>query len=155
MIVDSAFAAAEAAPSPGWSPNPGPGESADPGHSDAAGFVATALAAAPAEPVLPVGPLSGTAGFAAVLAPFAELAGRRLLAALDPVVGRSVRLPAVVAEFTTATAAALGDVAARVLVLELQVDRVEGQLAGATPEARFREFVAAAGTRDRLVRLFA
>ncbi|MYX45816.1 type 2 lantipeptide synthetase LanM, partial [Streptomyces sp. SID89] len=106
------------------------------------------------DPVRPSGPLPNTAGFAVVLAPFAELAGRRLRARLTPAVDRSAELDGILREFTATTAAALGGLAARALVLELQVARVEGRLAGATPQARFRDFVAGAGTGAGLVRLF-
>ncbi|MFE9426942.1 type 2 lanthipeptide synthetase LanM family protein [Kitasatospora sp. NPDC006697] len=116
--------------------------------AEAAEFVAAGLALAPVRP--PVVP-AGTTGFAVVLAPFAELAGRRLAA----LVGPCAELDGILQEFTTTTAAALGALAARTLVLELGVARVEGRLAGATPEERFRGFAAAAGTRDGLARLFA
>ncbi|MYS43547.1 type 2 lantipeptide synthetase LanM, partial [Streptomyces sp. SID5998] len=66
----------------------------------------------------------------------------------------SAELDGILREFTATTAAALGGLAARALVLELQVARVEGRLAGATPQARFRDFVAGAGTGAGLVRLF-
>ncbi|MER7583589.1 type 2 lanthipeptide synthetase LanM family protein [Kitasatospora sp. NPDC097691] len=89
------------------------------------------------------------------MAPFAGLAGQRLLAGLDPVVGQSVELPQIVQEFTAATAAALGSLAARALVLELRVARGEGRLTGASPRDKFRDFVAGVGTRDGLARLFA
>ncbi|QMU71802.1 type 2 lanthipeptide synthetase LanM family protein [Streptacidiphilus sp. P02-A3a] len=118
-------------------------------------FVEAGLAGAPDEPVRLSGPLPGTAGFGFVFAPFADLTGRRLLAALDPMVGRSVRLIEITKEFTAATAAELGGLAARAMVLELQVARAEGRLAGTTPQARFRDFVAATGTRVGLNRLFA
>ncbi|MBD0672458.1 type 2 lanthipeptide synthetase LanM, partial [Streptomyces sp. CBMA156] len=170
MIGDRAFVAAEAVAPPRWSPTltparfPGPrhlepADSApagvDPAESDPARFVEAALATAPGHPVPPSGPLPGTAGFAAALAPFARLAGQRLLAALGPAVGRSAGLPGIAEEFTAATAAALGDLAARALVLELRAAREEGRLAGATPQDRFRDFVATTGTRSGLARLCA
>ncbi|MFG2933347.1 type 2 lanthipeptide synthetase LanM family protein [Streptomyces achromogenes] len=138
----------------GWLSALASARSQEPRDRDAAEFVEAALAAAPEDPVPASGPLPGTAGFAVVLAPFAELAGRRLLAELDPGVGRSAELDGLIREFTATTAAALGGLAARALVLELQVARVGGRLAGATPQARFRDFVAGTGTRDGLVRLF-
>ncbi|MFB0617909.1 type 2 lanthipeptide synthetase LanM family protein [Streptomyces sp. AGS-58] len=152
MTANDALAAVGPAAPSGWLP--APAQSQEPWDRDAAEFVEAALAAAPGDPVPPSGPLPGTAGFAVVLAPFAELAGRRLLAGLDPGVGRSTGLDGIIREFTAATAAALGGLAARALVLELQVARVEGRLAGATPRARFRDFVAGTGTRAGLVRLF-
>ncbi|MFF0754260.1 type 2 lanthipeptide synthetase LanM family protein [Streptomyces sp. NPDC004267] len=155
MIGDSALVAGEETTSSRWSPTLAAAQSPGPQHLDPAEFVKAALAAAPGDPVLPSGPLPGTAGFAVVFAPFADLAGRRLLAALDPLVGRSAELPRVVAEFTARTAAALGVLAARALVLELRVARVEGLLTGATPQTRFRDFVATTGTRAGLARLFA
>ncbi|MFF5437650.1 type 2 lanthipeptide synthetase LanM [Streptomyces achromogenes] len=150
---DALVAAGPTAPS-GCPSAPASAQSREPGDRAAAEFVEAALAAAPTDPVPPSGPLPGTAGFAVVLAPFAELAARRLLAELGPGVGRSAELDAIAREFTVTTAAALGGLAARALVLELQVARVEGRLSGATPQARFRDFVAGTGTRAGLVRLF-
>ncbi|MFC8175193.1 type 2 lanthipeptide synthetase LanM family protein [Streptomyces sp. NPDC057325] len=155
MFGDSTLAAGSATTSTRWSPTLALAQSPGPRDLDPAEFVKAALAAAPGDPVLPSGPLPGTAGFAVVFAPFADLAGRRLLAALDPLVDRSAELPDIVAEFTARTAAALGVLAARALVLELRVARVEGLLAGATPQTRFRDFVATTGTRAGLTRLFA
>ncbi|MFF1407328.1 type 2 lanthipeptide synthetase LanM family protein [Streptomyces sp. NPDC058294] len=154
MTANDALAAVGPAAPSGWLSALAPAHSREPRDRDAAEFVEAALAAAPGDPVLPSGPLPGTAGFAVVLAPFAELAGRRLLAGLDPGVGRSTGLDGIIREFTATTAAALGGLAARALVLELQVARVEGRLAGATPQARFRDFVAGTGTGAGLARLF-
>ncbi|MEU8470404.1 type 2 lanthipeptide synthetase LanM family protein [Streptomyces sp. NPDC029006] len=154
MTANDALAAVGPAAPSGWLSALAPAPSQEPRDRDAAEFVEAALAAAPGDPVPPSGPLPGTAGFAVVLAPFAELAGRRLLAGLDPGVGRSAELDGINREFTATTAAALGGLAARALVLELQVARVEGRLAGVTPRARFRDFVAGTGTRAGLVRLF-
>ncbi|MFF5025547.1 type 2 lanthipeptide synthetase LanM family protein [Streptomyces collinus] len=152
MTANDALAAAAPADPRGWLP--APAQSQEPRDRDASDFVEAALAAAPGDPVPPSGPLPGTAGFAVVLAPFAELAGRRLFAGLDPGVGRSAELERIVREFTAETAAVLGNLAARALVLELQVARVEGRLVGATTQARFRDFVAGTGTRAGLARLF-
>ncbi|MFF9587189.1 type 2 lanthipeptide synthetase LanM family protein [Streptomyces achromogenes] len=154
MTANDALVAAGPTGPSGCPSAPASAQSGEPGDRAAAEFVEAALAAAPVDPVPPCGPLPGTAGFAVVLAPFAELAGRRLLAELDPGVGRSAGLDAIAREFTVTTAAALGGLAARALVLELQVARVEGRLSGATPQARFRDFVAGTGTRAGLVRLF-
>ncbi|MFF7381304.1 type 2 lanthipeptide synthetase LanM [Streptomyces griseoluteus] len=154
MTANDALAAAAPAAPFGGLPVPATAQSQEPRDRDASDFVEAALAAAPGDPVPPSGPLPGTAGFAVVLAPFAELAGRRLLAGLDTGVGRSAELDRIVREFTADTAAALGNLAARALVLELQATRVEGRLVGATPQARFRDFVANTGTRAGLVRLF-
>ncbi|MFJ9454216.1 type 2 lanthipeptide synthetase LanM family protein [Kitasatospora sp. NPDC101447] len=155
MIGDNALAVAEAVASPRWSPTFAPVEAVGLRHLESAEFVEAALATAPGRPVRPAGPLPGTAGFAVVMAPFAGLAARQLFGRLDPVVGQVVELPRIVQEFTATTAAALGSLAARALVLELRVARGEGRLAGASPQDRFRDFVAAAGTRSGLVRLFA
>ncbi|MES9524948.1 type 2 lanthipeptide synthetase LanM family protein [Streptomyces capoamus] len=155
MTANDALAAAGPAATPGSFPGLAPTQSQEPRDRDAAEFVEAALAGAPGDPVAPVGPLPGTAGFAVVLAPLAELAGRRLLAALAPDVGRTSERDALIGEFTETTAAALGGMAARALVLELQAARLQGRLAGATPQARFRDFVAVTGTRAGLVRLFA
>ncbi|MGA5647610.1 type 2 lanthipeptide synthetase LanM family protein [Streptomyces seoulensis] len=154
MTANDALAAAAPAAPFGGLPVPATAQSQEPRDRDASDFVEAALAAAPGDPVPPSGPLPGTAGFAAVLAPFAELAGRRLLAGLGTGVGRSAELDRIVREFTADTAAVLGNLAARALVLELQATRVEGRLVGATPQARFRDFVANTGTRAGLVRLF-
>ncbi|MEV8067231.1 type 2 lanthipeptide synthetase LanM family protein [Streptomyces sp. NPDC085995] len=154
MTANDALAAAGPAAPSGWLSAPAPAQSQEPRDPDAAEFVEAALAAAPGDPVRPSGPLPNTAGFAVVLAPFAELAGRRLRARLTPAVDRSAELDGILREFTATTAAALGGLAARALVLELQVARVQGRLAGATPQARFRDFVAGAGTGAGLVRLF-
>ncbi|MEV4615518.1 type 2 lanthipeptide synthetase LanM family protein [Kitasatospora sp. NPDC049258] len=155
MIADNALAAAEPVAPPWRPPAPAPAQSTGPRGLDPVEFVAAGLAAAPGDPVLPSGPLPGTAGFAVVLEPFADVAGQRLLAGLDPMVSRSAQLPEIAEEFTAATAAALGGLAARALVLELRTAREQRRLAGTSPRARFREFVAAAGTRDGLARLFA
>ncbi|MET7613564.1 type 2 lanthipeptide synthetase LanM family protein, partial [Streptomyces seoulensis] len=154
MTANDALAAAAPAAPFGGLPVPATAQSQEPRDRDASDFVEAALAAAPGDPVPPSGPLPGTAGFAVVLAPFAELAGRRLLAGLGTGVGRSAELDRIVREFTADTAAVLGNLAARALVLELQATRVEGRLVGATPQARFRDFVANTGTRAGLVRLF-
>ncbi|MFJ8623289.1 type 2 lanthipeptide synthetase LanM family protein [Kitasatospora sp. NPDC093550] len=158
MIGDSALAAAEAVASRRWSPSLVPAEPPGPRGAepaDPAEFVEAALAAAPRSPFPPSVPLPGTTGFALVLAPFADLAGRRLLAALGPELARVAELPQIVREFTVTTAAALGGLAARTLVLELRVARTEGRLAGATPQDRFRDFVATTGTGAGLARLCA
>ncbi|GAA1973232.1 type 2 lanthipeptide synthetase LanM family protein [Kitasatospora viridis] len=116
-------------------------------------FLAQALAGAPAAPVaLPPGALPGTTGFQAVLAPFAELAGARLARAAGPAAG-VVDLPAIRARFVERLAGQLARQAARTLVLELNVARVTGQLAGDTPAERFRDFLAQAAGRDGLTAL--
>ncbi|MFH9400569.1 type 2 lanthipeptide synthetase LanM [Streptomyces sp. NPDC017638] len=154
MTANDALAATGPASSSGWLSDPAPPQSRESRDRVAAEFVEAALAAAPEDPVPPSGPLPGTAGFAVVFAPFAELAGRRLRAGLGPGAGRSAELDGITREFTATTAAALGGLAARALVLELRVARTEGRLAGATSQARFRDFVAGTATRAGLVRLF-
>lgn len=113
---------------------------------DWAAFVETVLATS-AEPVVPPGDLPGTTGFRAVTAPFAELAATRLPTA-GSVAG--VDLPAVRALFVDQLADALARQAARTLVLELNVARVDGRLVGAAPSTRFRHFLALAASRDGL-----
>ncbi|MFD7702402.1 type 2 lanthipeptide synthetase LanM family protein [Streptomyces caelestis] len=108
-------------------------------------FVAAAVAAAPLAPVVPDGELPGTSGFRFVLAPFAELAASRLPAAVP-----DTDLPRLRARFTDRLARSLARQAARTLVLELNVARVDGRLTGDTPAARFRAFLALTARRDGL-----
>ncbi|GHF85326.1 hypothetical protein GCM10018790_73580 [Kitasatospora xanthocidica] len=112
-----------------------------------AAFVEQALAGAPtARPPYgdgpdresPAGDLPGVSGFRAVVAPLARLAGAGLPAALPP---EAVDLPAVRAQFVAGLTDTLARQAARTLVLELNVAREEGVLAGDTPADRFRDFV--------------
>ncbi|WP_280718840.1 type 2 lanthipeptide synthetase LanM family protein [Kitasatospora sp. MAP5-34] len=109
-----------------------------------AAFVEQVLAAVPSGPRADLTDRTewpGTTGFARLLAPFAEAAGARLPSSTDP----SIR-----SEFTDRLAAALGRTAARTLVLELNVARVEGRLSGDTPSARFRDFLAVTSRRHGL-----
>ncbi|MFJ7148963.1 type 2 lanthipeptide synthetase LanM family protein [Streptomyces sp. NPDC100445] len=110
-----------------------------------AAFVAAAVAAAPLAPVVPAGELPGTSGFRFVVAPFAELAASRL-----PTTVPDTDLPRLRARFTDRLARSLARQAARTLVLELNVARVEGRLTGDTPAARFRAFLALTARPDGL-----
>ncbi|MEU5384455.1 type 2 lanthipeptide synthetase LanM family protein [Kitasatospora cineracea] len=110
-----------------------------------AAFLAAAVAAAPLAPVVPAGELPGTSGFRFVLAPFTELAATRLPAAVS-----DTELPVLRAEFTDRLAQKLAGQAARTLVLELNVARAEGRLAGDTPAARFRAFLSMTARQDGL-----
>ncbi|MFI6811904.1 type 2 lanthipeptide synthetase LanM family protein [Nonomuraea sp. NPDC050328] len=76
--------------------------------------------------------------FAGVVWPLAVQAGEDL----RPAMGGGVDAEAVRERFVAGLAGRLAGLAARVLVLELNVMRVRGELAGGTPEERFREFVA-------------
>ncbi|MEV6979052.1 type 2 lanthipeptide synthetase LanM family protein [Kitasatospora sp. NPDC093806] len=100
----------------------------------------------------------GLSGFALVLQPFAERAQVRLLTALSPAVraaeqlGR-IDLPALRAEFTARLTERLARIAARTLVLELNVARTAGRLAGGSPQERFRSFLALTARREGLAAL--
>ncbi|MEV7929706.1 type 2 lanthipeptide synthetase LanM family protein [Kitasatospora sp. NPDC088779] len=107
----------------------------------------SALSRAESAPRVPTGELPGITGFAAVLAPFAELAGVRLPTALLDAVAD---LRAIRADFVRQLAGALARLAARTLVLELNVARVTGRLDGAAPSDRFRSFLLLAGRQDGL-----
>ncbi|QMU78069.1 type 2 lantipeptide synthetase LanM [Streptacidiphilus sp. PB12-B1b] len=120
-----------------------------------AAFVTRALAAAPAAPQpggeLPRGELPGTTGFRIVLAPFAELAGDRLSQRASLAASAAaVDLPAIRARFVEQLADTLARQCARALVLELNVARVTGRLAGDTPSERFRDFLALTACRSGL-----
>ncbi|MFJ5881266.1 type 2 lanthipeptide synthetase LanM family protein [Kitasatospora cineracea] len=100
-----------------------------------------AVAAAPVAPQAPQVPIGWQDGFALVLAPFAELA--------------AARVPGLAAAglhecFVRQLGTALVGLARRTLVLELNVGRVRGRLTGATPEARFADFVRQASSRTGL-----
>ncbi|WP_344460843.1 type 2 lanthipeptide synthetase LanM family protein [Kitasatospora kazusensis] len=113
-------------------------------------FAESAVSSVTSQPRVPSGELPGTTGFAAVLAPFAELAAARLATVVPE---DAADLRAVRADFVTQLAATLGRQAARTLVLELNVARVTGRLAGDTPSARFRSFLALIGGQDGLAAL--
>ncbi|MFC5661469.1 type 2 lanthipeptide synthetase LanM family protein [Kitasatospora misakiensis] len=116
------------------------------------------MAAAPVRPVVPRAAYPGLTGFALVLQPFADRAQVRLLTALSPAVraaeqlGR-IDLPALRAEFTARLTERLARIAARTLVLELNVARGAGRLAGGTPQERFRSFLALTARREGLAAL--
>jgi lantibiotic modifying enzyme len=84
-------------------------------------------------------------GFSSVVAPFVRYAGKELTARLRSApVGKTVALDAVLDSFAADLAGDLVSLACRVLVLELNVARVEGRLSGATGAERFWSFVAEA-----------
>jgi len=117
-----------------------------------AAFAVAAVANAPTAARPPEGELPGTSGFAAVLAPFADLAAEHVRAAVAESDG-AVDLTAILGEFAQRLAAVLGRLAARTLVLELNVARVTGGLAGDTSAERFRTFIGAAASRAGLASL--
>ncbi|MGC4765192.1 type 2 lanthipeptide synthetase LanM family protein [Micromonospora sp. DT46] len=92
--------------------------------------------------------------FAGVLAPFVAAAcadlRQRVRAPGTPAV---VDLAAVYAGFADALRARLVAMASRTFVLELNVARAAGRLAGPTPEHRFAAFVADLAQRERLTRV--
>ncbi|MFJ9523236.1 type 2 lanthipeptide synthetase LanM family protein [Kitasatospora sp. NPDC101801] len=112
------------------------------GRIERPAWVATVEQALSAAPLTaPLDPVSGwQQGFATVLAPFVERA--------------AARLPAPAAElrrcFSTQLSAALVALARRSLVLELNVARVTGRLAGETPQQRFADFLRGSSTRAGL-----
>ncbi|MBR7826938.1 type 2 lantipeptide synthetase LanM family protein [Actinospica sp. MGRD01-02] len=122
------------------------------GTPEWAAFAAAAVAKAPVAVRPPEGELPGTSGFAAILAPFADLAAERVRAAAAALDGE-VDLTAILDEFAQRLAAVLGRLAARTLVLELNVARVTGRLAGDSPTDRFRAFVGHAASHDGLASL--
>ncbi|MFD9130455.1 type 2 lanthipeptide synthetase LanM family protein, partial [Kitasatospora sp. NPDC059571] len=121
-----------------------------------AALAAEALDTAPATGADPGPAPSWADGFAAVLAPFTAVAVRRLEAAPSWAAARdTVDTAALRRDFTEQLAAQLTRIARRTLVLELNVLRVAGQLAGATPQARFADFVRQLSGRERLSALLA
>ncbi|MEU9889622.1 type 2 lanthipeptide synthetase LanM family protein [Sphaerisporangium sp. NPDC051011] len=79
-------------------------------------------------------------GFAAIMAPFAEGALRRLAGALDDC-GPAVDADGLLAAWGVELRQRLASLASRTLVLELNVMRVSKRLSGETPEERFADFV--------------
>ncbi|MGC5363625.1 type 2 lanthipeptide synthetase LanM family protein [Streptomyces sp. DT24] len=123
---------------------------------DWAAFTEEVLSAAPLEPRTAEAADTGRpglAGFETVLAPFAECAVERSLRSLPDGTDRDVDLPAVRADFVRHLSRRLARIAARTLVLELNVARVSGRLGGATPAERFRDFLRLTGRRDGLTAL--
>ncbi|WP_412539249.1 type 2 lanthipeptide synthetase LanM family protein [Longispora sp. K20-0274] len=97
------------------------------------------------------GAVSWQDGFAAILDPFVATARERCLARIpeSPIWDRA----ALVAGLTEALTGVLTRIACRTLVLELNVARVTGRLAGDTPEDRFASYVRLATRRDALTDL--
>ncbi|GAA3414877.1 type 2 lanthipeptide synthetase LanM family protein [Streptosporangium vulgare] len=120
----------------------------------AAESIATAHAArgASAETVVPADGMSAGEGFAAIVAPFAEGALRRLGDALDAC-GPTVQADALLAAWGTELRQRLAAPASRTLVLELNVMRVSRRLEGETPEERFADFVRRFGRPEALTAL--
>lgn len=95
-------------------------------------------------------------GFNAIMAPFAAYAGVRFTDALPAAeYGELVDLDAVRRQMQGQLVAQLSTLAARTLVLELNVLRVQEKLAGDTPQDRFASFVAHLSTRAALTDLLA
>ena len=117
-----------------------------------AAFAAAALAKAPVCARAPRGPFPDTSGFEPILAPFAASAAERVRSAVAASCD-AVDLAAVLDAFAGRLGAALARLAARTLVLELNVARVTGRLAGETPAERFRDFVRQTASRDGLAAL--
>ena len=110
-----------------------------------------ALAAAPHDPRHVPHPLSWDAGFARILAPFTEIAADRMVRrAMRADRDEVADMPAVRHCFTDQLSARLVLLARRTLVLHLNVARVSGGLAGATPEQRFADFVRRCSARPGL-----
>jgi type 2 lantibiotic biosynthesis protein LanM len=90
--------------------------------------------------------------FAWVFQPLARIARNRVTqAALDG----KIDAHAVAAGFDRQLGRRLAGLAARTLVLELNVERVSGRLAGESAEQRFADFVRSQASSDRLTALFA
>ena len=115
-------------------------------------FAAHALEKAPLRARAPEGTLPGTSGFETILAPFAAAAAERVRCATAGADG-AVDMAAILDEFARRLAATLGRLAARTLVLELNVARVTGRLAGDTSAERFRDFARQTASRDGLAAL--
>ncbi|MBR7839626.1 type 2 lantipeptide synthetase LanM family protein, partial [Actinospica durhamensis] len=115
-------------------------------------FAAEALEKAPPCARAPEGALLGTTGFETILAPFAAASAERVRCATAGV-DDALDMAAILDAFTQRLAATLGGLAARTLVLELNVARVTGRLAGETSAARFRDFVRQTASRDGLAAL--
>ena len=110
-----------------------------------------AWAAAPPDPPARQPGASWQDGFAAILAPFAAGAAADLLDAAQAAdAGAVADLVAVRDSFARQLTVSLVALARRTLVLELNVARVAGRLAGATPEERFADFVRRCSSRKGL-----
>jgi type 2 lantibiotic biosynthesis protein LanM len=117
---------------------------------DWVGFIENALGVAPS---CPPAAGEGVAAFAAPLWPLVTAA----TAMVRHRVGSpaTVDLDAVLDGWADQLGHRLAGLAARTLVLELNVARTEGRLTGATPEARFADFIDRMSTVDRLAGLLA
>ncbi|MEE1826202.1 type 2 lanthipeptide synthetase LanM family protein [Streptomyces sp. BE20] len=154
----SRLRAARSGGPPWWERGLTPGRPAPAARPDWAAFTEAAVAAAPVRPVVPRAAYPGLTGFALVLQPFADRAQVRLLTALSPGVraaeqlGR-IDLAALRTGFTARLTERLARIAARTLVLELNVARAGGRLAGGSPHERFRSFLALTARREGLAAL--
>lgn len=118
-------------------------------------FVERALALAPDLPVAIAADIPWNAAFGRVFAPLIEIACadlRRQMRAVD--IPGVLDPSAVTAAFADGLRARLVAMASRTLVLELNLAREAGQLAGPTPEHRFAAFVTGLSGRARLTALF-
>ncbi|MFF3437075.1 type 2 lanthipeptide synthetase LanM family protein [Streptosporangium sp. NPDC002721] len=118
----------------------------------AAESIAAARATPRAEAVAGADGIPAGEGFAAIVAPFAEGALRRLGDALDAC-GPTVQADTLLAAWGTELRQLLVAPASRTLVLELNVMRVSRRLEGATPEERFADFVRWFGRPEALAAL--
>lgn len=110
-------------------------------------FVAEAFREAPTTaPRVPEG-VAWDTGFATILSPFTELAAGRVAPALRAPL---VEPAPILASFRDGLGKRLARLAARTLILELHQARKAGVLAGATPQARFADFVARTTAADNL-----
>lgn len=117
-----------------------------------ADFVDGVLSSLPVSGVVPSAQPRGVEDFAELLRPFAEHAADGLPDRLgvDSSGGGTADLAGIRAAFVRRLSRNLGTRCARVLVLELNVARVTGRLAGDTPSERFRDFVAQTSRRDAM-----
>lgn len=90
--------------------------------------------------------------FAWVFRPLVRIARERVAAAATT---GKIDTQAVAAAFDRQLGRRLAGLAARTLVLELNVERVSGRLTGDTAEQRFADFIAAQASAERLTALFA
>ncbi|MEU6537800.1 type 2 lanthipeptide synthetase LanM family protein [Streptomyces sp. NPDC047000] len=111
--------------------------------------------AAPRQAPAPERDYPGLTGFAWVLRPFTDLAGRRLERRLSPRARSLVDLAAVRGDLERQLGGRLARAAARALVLELYEARTAGRLTGDDSRARFRDFLGRTASRRGLADLLA
>ncbi|MET0236292.1 MAG: type 2 lanthipeptide synthetase LanM family protein [Kibdelosporangium sp.] len=116
-----------------------------------AGLIDEAVATGPVSAEGDV-PADWSEAFAWVFRPLTGIARDRVSRAAA---GYKVDTPAVAAGFERRLGRRLAGLAARTLVLELNVERVSGRLAGQTAHQRFADFIRAQSSSERLTALFA